>query len=99
MEPKDVAFLAFAEVAVVVYALDRTTHRRVKDTRTFWNCIGCGVLLGPMESASIRVAETELATTARTCARWARREWRIWWATIGFIMVALAVTARIAWAR
>ena len=99
MEPKHVAFLAIAEVAVVVYALDRRTHRRVNDTRTLWNCIGCGVLLGLMESTSIRVAETELATTTRTCARWARRERRIWWTTIGFIMVALAVAARIAWSR
>ena len=97
MEPKHLAFLALAAVAVVVYALDRQMHRRAKDICTSWNCVRCGVLLGPMESTSIRVAGAERATTARACARCVGRDRRIWWATMGFIMFALAVTAFLTW--
>ena len=97
MEPKHLAFLALAAVAVVVYSLDRRMHRRAKDIRTSWNCARCGVPLRPMESTSVRVAGAELAITARACVSCVRRDRRIWWATMGLIMLALAVTAFLTW--
>lgn len=99
MEQKHLAFLAFAAVVAVVYALDRRMHRKAKNVRTSWNCIRCGVLLGPMESETIRVAGGEFATSARACTRCARRDRRIWWGTMGFIVLALVGTAFLTLAR
>jgi hypothetical protein len=99
MEQKHLAFLALAAVAAVVYALDRRMHRKAKNVRTSWNCIRCGVLLGPMESEAIRVAGGEFATSARACARCAKRDRRIWWGTMGLIVLALVATAFLTFAR
>jgi hypothetical protein len=99
MEQKHFAFLALAAVAAVLYALDRRTHRKAKNVRTSWNCLRCGVLLGPMESEAIRVAGGEFATSARACAACAKRDRRIWWSTMGVILFALVATAFLTLAR
>jgi hypothetical protein len=99
MEPKHLAFLALVAIGAVVYVLDRRMHEKAKDVCTSWNCIRCGVLLGPMQSEFIRVAGNEIATSARACNRCAKRDRIVWWGTMAFIMLALATTIYLTWAR
>lgn len=89
METKDWVAVALALVAVVVYVLDRRIHSKAKRVQTSWNCIRCGVELGPMKSVDIRVAGSpHVATKARACLSCAERDRRIWRG--GMIGVALA---------
>lgn len=75
-----------------VYARDRYNHKSALQVRTSWNCFRCGVSLGPMQSAFIKVAGGEIGgTTARVCERCARRDRRIWWA--GAALLALMFSA------
>jgi hypothetical protein len=89
METRHWAAVALAFVTAVVYMLDRRIHRKAKRVQTSWNCIRCGVELGPMQSVDIRVAGgPDAATKARACLPCAARDRRIWWG--GMIGVALA---------
>lgn len=90
METRDWAAVALALVMGIVFMLDRRIRRKAKSVRTSWNCIRCGVELGPMQSANIRVAGGPYgATMARACLPCAARDRRIWWSVMTAVVVAI----------
>ncbi|ROZ77028.1 hypothetical protein EEB15_10625 [Ramlibacter sp. WS9] len=100
MEAKHITFALLVLVAVAVYVWDRLIDRKARAVRTSWNCIRCGVQLGPMESTEIRVAGgPHMATTARACTRCAKRDARVWWAGLAGIVLAIIATAYLLWSR
>lgn len=100
MDAKHLTLVVLAVVAVLVYAWDRSMYRKAKRVKTSWNCIRCGVELGPMQAKDIRVAGgPTFATTARACDRCARRDTRIWWVGMGVIAIAFAGTVALLWLR
>lgn len=94
MNAQQIAIVALVIVAVVVYVLDRRMQRKAKSVRTSWNCIRCGVQLGPMETIMIRVAggPEGPGTFARACQRCAKRDKRIWWTVMTLIAAGFVAT-------
>lgn len=94
MSEQQIAFVTIVSLAVVVLALDRRMRRKAKNVRTSWNCIRCGIQLGPMQSEMIRVAggPEGPGVLARACIRCARREKRVWWTVVALVAVGFLAT-------
>jgi hypothetical protein len=94
MNAQQFVIVVLVIVAVVVYVFDGRMQRKAKNVRTSWNCIRCGVQLGPMESTMIRVAggPEGPGTLARACQRCAKRDKHIWWTVMALIAAGFVTT-------